>query len=55
MATIIDLANYRQSRVQSGKHQSSFDPAPDRLWEYLTHNIKIPAALAGNSTGNKSK
>ncbi len=50
MATsIINLESYRQRRVKSVPTNPSFDPAPDRLWEYLMRNIKIDQTNGGCS------
>lgn len=55
MATeIINLASYRQDHDQYRKQANGFDPAPDRLWEYLTRNLKINADDRLTSPGGKS-
>lgn len=40
-ATIINLESYRQRGAKRVSTKTAFDPAPDRLWEYLMRNIKI--------------
>ena len=54
MATeIINLAAYRQDRDKCRNHADGSDPAPDRLWEYLTRNLKINADDQLSSPGGK--
>jgi hypothetical protein len=50
-AVIINLESYRQRRDKDVPTKTSFDPAPDRLWEYLMRNIKIDQTT-GSSSGS---
>ena len=50
--TIINLESYRQARANSRKREALPDPAGDRLWEYLTRNLKIEVGNSGQGERN---